>query len=92
MVKGMSNESTGSLFHQSNGKIRFTHRQNSIFILDRTQLAIALLQKLTETGDRTRLNLYFNHQCTKVDFASKTATFYKNQIYEQDPLNNLSST
>jgi kynurenine 3-monooxygenase len=82
MVKGISVESTGSVFHQSNGKTRFTPRQNSIFILDRTQLAIALLQKLTETCDRTRLNLYFNHQCTKVDFASKTATFCKNQAEE----------
>ncbi len=82
IVKGMSVESTGSVFHQSNGKTRFTPRQNSIFILDRTQLAIALLQKLTKTYDQSRLNLYFNHQCTKLDFASKTATFQKNQTAE----------
>ncbi|MGL5881280.1 MAG: FAD-dependent oxidoreductase [Xenococcaceae cyanobacterium] len=82
MVKGISVSSTGSVFHQSNGKTRFTPRQNPIFILDRTQLAIALLKKLTETCDPTRLNLYFNHQCTKVDFASKTATFCQNQTAE----------
>lgn len=82
MVKGISVSSTGSVFHQSNGKTRFTPRQNPIFILDRTQLAIALLKKLTETCDPTRLNLYFNHQCTKVDFASKTATFCQNQTEE----------
>ncbi len=79
IVKGMSVESTGSVFHQSNGKTRFTPRRNPIFILDRTQLAIALWQKLTETYDQSRLNLYFNHQCTKVDFVGKTATFQKNQ-------------
>jgi kynurenine 3-monooxygenase len=82
IVKGMSIESAGSVLHQTNGKTRFTPRRNPIFILDRTQLAIALLQKLTETYDQSRLNLYFNHQCTKVDFASKTATFDKNQTEE----------
>ncbi|HEY9769943.1 MAG TPA: NAD(P)/FAD-dependent oxidoreductase [Coleofasciculaceae cyanobacterium] len=82
IVTGMSVESTGSVFHQTNGKTRFTPRRNPIFILDRTQLTIALLQKSTKTYDQSRLNLYFNHQCTKLDFASKTATFQKNQTAE----------
>ena len=71
----MSIESTGSVLHQSNGKTRFTPRRNPIFILDRTQLAIALLQKLTETYGKSRLNLYFNHQCTKVDFVGKFRSY-----------------
>lgn len=69
-VKAISVEMKGTVFHQKNGKTRFTPRKKPLTTLDRTKLAIALL-KLTENYDQTRLNIYFNCQCTSVDFATK---------------------
>jgi kynurenine 3-monooxygenase len=74
-VKAMSVESPGSVFHQSNGKTRLTSRQTPLFMLDRTQLVIALLKTLSETYDHSRLNIHFDHSCTGVNFETKTATF-----------------
>jgi kynurenine 3-monooxygenase len=68
-VKAISVEMTGTVFHQKNGKTRFTPRNKPLTTLDRTNLAIALL-KSTEKYDH-RLNLHFNYQCTSVDFAAK---------------------
>lgn len=69
-VKAISVEMKGTVFHQKNGKTRFTPRKKPLTTLDRTKLAIALL-KLTENYDQTRLNIHFNCQCTSVDFATK---------------------
>lgn len=74
-VRAISLEMQGSVFHGKNGKTRMTTRKKPLMALDRTQLVIALLQKLTEKYDNSRLNLYFNYSCTEVDFAAKTVTF-----------------
>jgi kynurenine 3-monooxygenase len=46
-VKAISVEMRGTIFHQKNGKTRFTPRKKPLTTLDRTKLAIALL-KLTD--------------------------------------------
>ncbi|MBD2778072.1 FAD-dependent oxidoreductase [Iningainema tapete] len=70
-VKALSVEMTGTVFHQKNGKKRFTSRKKPLITLDRTNLVIALL-KLTEKYDSERLNIHFNYQCTQVDFTAQT--------------------
>lgn len=74
-VRAVSLEMSGTIFHQQNGKTRVASRKKPLVTLDRTNLVITLLQKLTETYDNSRLNLHFNHACTDVDFAAKTITF-----------------
>lgn len=74
-VKAMSVKSTGTLIHLKNGRTRFLPRGENIFILDRTQLVITLLQTLTEKYDAARLSIHFNRQCREVDFGAKTITF-----------------
>lgn len=76
-VKAISLEMKGAVFHQKNGKTRFTPRQTSLFTLDRTNLAIALLESLTKKYDNTRLNIHFNCQCKQVDFTTKTVILKK---------------
>ncbi|MBW4594407.1 MAG: FAD-dependent monooxygenase [Brasilonema angustatum HA4187-MV1] len=70
-VKAISVEMTGTMFHQKNGKTRLTPRKKPLVTLDRTNLAIALLENLTQKYDNNRLNIHFNCQCTSVDFAPK---------------------
>jgi kynurenine 3-monooxygenase len=70
-VKAKTLEVTGTIFHQKNGKTRFTPRNKPLFTLDRTRLAIILLEKLTQQYDSSRLNIHFNYQCTSVDFVAK---------------------
>lgn len=70
-VRAISLEVTGGVFHQKNGKTRFSPKKKPLVTLDRTNLAIALLQKLTEKYDNSRLKIHFNCQCIQVDFASK---------------------
>lgn len=74
-VRAISLEMRGGVFHQSNGKTRVTSRKNPMLTLDRTNLVITLLEKLTQKYDNSRLNLHFNHACTKVDFAAQTIAF-----------------
>lgn len=69
-AKAISVEMRGTIFHQKNGKARFTPRKKPLTTLERTKLAIALL-KLTENYDKSRLNIHFNCQCTSIDFAAK---------------------
>ncbi|WP_235526535.1 FAD-dependent oxidoreductase [Nostoc piscinale] len=70
-VKDISLVMNGTIFHQSNGKTRYTPRQNPLFTLDRTNLAIAILSDLTNKYHH-RLNIHFDCQCQQVDFATKT--------------------
>mgnify|MGYP002777007971 CR=1 FL=1 len=74
-VRAIGIELQGGVFHAQNGKTRETTRKKPFVALDRTQLVIALLQELTQKYNNRRLNLYFNHFCTKVDLAAKTITF-----------------
>ncbi|MFE1743999.1 FAD-dependent oxidoreductase [Coleofasciculus sp. H7-2] len=76
-VKAMSVEIIGTLSHQKNGKTRLTPRRKPFLALDRTNLAIALLEKLSEKYDNNRLNIHFNYQCTQVDFEAKTLKIQK---------------
>lgn len=84
-VRTISLETNGAVFHQQNGKRRVTSRKKPLVALDRTHLAIALLQKLAEQYDSTRLNLHFNHTCTEINFAAKMIAF-------QTPAQNSEST
>lgn len=76
-VKSVSVEISGTIFHQKNGKTRQTSRKQPFIALDRTNLVIALLEKLTEKYDNSRLKIYFNCQCTEVDFQAKTVRIEK---------------
>jgi len=79
-VKAISLEMNGTIFHQKNGKTRYTPRENPLFTLDRTNLAIALLENLTSKYNNTRLNIHFDCQCQQVYFATKTLTLINNAV------------
>ncbi|MBE9005895.1 FAD-dependent monooxygenase [Fortiea sp. LEGE XX443] len=81
-VKAISLEMNGTVFHQQNGKTRYTPRQTPLFTLDRTNLAIALLESLTSKYNNKQLNIHFNCQCQQVDFTAKTLTL--TNIAEED--------
>jgi kynurenine 3-monooxygenase len=72
-VRAISLEMSGTIFHQRNGKTRVRSRKKPLVTLDRTHLAITLLE-LTKKYDN-RLNLHFNHRCTDVNFEAKTVSF-----------------
>jgi kynurenine 3-monooxygenase len=74
-VRAIGLEMSGTIFHQQNGKTRVKSRKKPLVTLDRTNLVITLLEKLTEQYDNSRLNLHFDLACTAVDFAAKTITF-----------------
>ncbi|MFQ4146368.1 NAD(P)/FAD-dependent oxidoreductase [Chlorogloeopsis sp. ULAP02] len=74
-VKAISLEVTGTIIHQKNGKTSLIARQKPLVSLDRTRLAIALLENLTQKYDDSRLNIHFNCECTQVDFAEKQVKF-----------------
>ncbi|WP_413198616.1 FAD-dependent oxidoreductase [Nostoc piscinale] len=82
-VKDISLVMNGTIFHQRNGKTRYSPRQNPLFTLDRTNLAIAILEDLTHKYHH-RLNIHFDCQCQQVDFATKTLTFInKSEVSEE---------
>lgn len=76
-VKAISVETTGSITHQKNGKMRRMQREKPFLTADRTNLAIALLNALTQKYDNSRLNIHFNSKCIQVDFAAKKLKFEK---------------
>ena len=68
-LKDISVEMTGTMLHQKNGKTRVTPRKKPMVVLERTNLAILLLKKLTQKKyDCSRLNINFNCECTQVNF------------------------
>ncbi|MBD2453579.1 FAD-dependent monooxygenase [Nostoc sp. FACHB-87] len=82
-VKDISLVMNGTIFHQRNGKTRYSPRQNPLFTLDRTNLAIAILEDLTNKYHH-RLNIHFDCQCQQVDFATKTLTVInKSEVSEE---------
>ena len=74
-VRAIGLEMGGTIFHQANGKTRVQSRKKPLVTLDRTNLVITMLEKLTEKYDNSRFNLHFDLTCTAVDFAAKTITF-----------------
>ncbi|MBD0261637.1 MAG: FAD-dependent monooxygenase [Tolypothrix sp. Co-bin9] len=76
-VKAITVETTGSITHQKNGKMRRMQRKTPFFTADRTNLAIALLNALTKKYDNSRLNIHFNSKCIQVDLATKKLKFQK---------------
>jgi kynurenine 3-monooxygenase len=76
-TKAISLPMKGTIFHQKNGKGQATPRKIPLFTLDRTSLVILLLEKLCQNYDKSRLNIYFNCQCTQVNFVTNTVTFKK---------------
>ncbi|BAY18156.1 putative kynurenine 3-monooxygenase [Anabaenopsis circularis NIES-21] len=71
-IKAISLEMNGTVFHQRNGKTRYTPRQNPLFTLDRTNLAIALLENLNSKYNHSQLKIHFDCQCQQVDLTDKT--------------------
>jgi kynurenine 3-monooxygenase len=86
-VKAISVQMTGTLFHEKNGKARLTPRKNPLTTLDRTRLTIALLQKLTEKYNNSRLNIHFNCQCTSVDWTTKNINLQNTETAEEFTIN-----
>ncbi|KAF3886167.1 MULTISPECIES: FAD-dependent oxidoreductase [Nostocales] len=74
-VRAVSVEVSGTVIHQKNGKTLFKRLKTPQLTLDRTNLAIAILQKLTSSYDSSRVTINFDSKCTQVDFAAKTVTF-----------------
>lgn len=74
-LKATSVESNGSIFHLKNGQTRVVKREKPIYVLDRIQIVITLLETLTQKYDSNRLNIYFDHQCKQVDFDGKIIKF-----------------
>jgi len=75
----------GTIFHQKNGRTRLTPRNKPLFTLDRTSLAIILIEQLAQKSDTSRLTINFNYQCTSVDFAAKKVAFKNvagNSVFE----------
>jgi kynurenine 3-monooxygenase len=70
-VKNISLLVDGTIIHQKNGKTRLMKRKQPLVTLDRTNLAIAFLEKLTQKYDDSRLKPHFDCECTLVDFAQK---------------------
>jgi kynurenine 3-monooxygenase len=89
-VRAISLETTGVVIHHQNGKQRVTSRKKPLMSLDRTSLTIALLHELSTLYDNSRLNLYFNHTCTAVDFATHTISFQTPQTTESTDAQNFS--
>ncbi|MEH2446053.1 MAG: NAD(P)/FAD-dependent oxidoreductase [Nostoc sp.] len=86
ILKSVSIESTGSFNHQKNGKTQLIPRSQPIYILDRTQLIIMLLETLIAKYNSDRLKIYFDNQCNVVDFETKTVIF-SNVGNTHDPTN-----
>ncbi|MBW4487941.1 MAG: FAD-dependent monooxygenase [Trichocoleus desertorum ATA4-8-CV12] len=74
-VKAHGTAIWGTAVHGKNGKTRILSRQKPLFALDRTQLVITLLEKLTETYPSDRLTLHFNCKCIAADFERQSITF-----------------
>lgn len=74
-LKATSVESIGSMIHLKDAKTRVLPREKPIYILDRTQLVITLLETLTKKYDSNRLNIHFDHRCKLMDFETNTVTF-----------------
>ncbi len=66
---------TGRVAHLNNGKSRYLPRSKPVYTIDRTTLAIALLNKLTEQYDDSQVKINFDCQCTRLDLQTKTAYF-----------------
>jgi kynurenine 3-monooxygenase len=76
-VKAQGTEVVCTISHLGNGKTRVLPRRQPIITIDRTRLAIALLNSLTQKYDSSRLNISFDCQCTEVNLNSQQATFVK---------------
>lgn len=81
-VKAQGTAIWGTVVHAKNGKTRVLSRQKPLFALDRTQLVITLLEKLTERYQRDRLTLHFNCKCIAADFNQQTITIQNDGTQE----------
>jgi kynurenine 3-monooxygenase len=70
-VKAISLPVMGGVFHQKNGKTRFSPKNKPLITLDRTKLAIVMLETLTQRYDSSCLKINFNYQTTQANFADK---------------------
>ncbi len=71
-VKAKGIEIEGTIVHTKNGKTRLLPRKKTLVALDRNDFVVALLEKLTEKYDNSKVNLHFNCKCTSVDLGAKT--------------------
>ncbi|GAA6621913.1 FAD-dependent oxidoreductase [Scytonema sp. NUACC26] len=77
-VRAVSVEVSGTIIHQKNGKTVFRRIRTPQLTLDRTNLAIAILQKLVSSYDSSGVKIHFDSKCTGVDFANKIVKFENN--------------
>jgi kynurenine 3-monooxygenase len=82
-IKTISLETTGSILHQKNGKQRRLDRKKTFVSIDRNHLTLAILKNLNQQYDHSRLNIYFDCQCTNIDIANKTINITQNSSTEQ---------
>ncbi len=74
-LKASCVELKGTVVHLAEGTQRVTKRNIPLLVVDRNELTVVLLSQLTKKFDSSRLQVYFNCQCTQVDFAKKQARF-----------------
>ncbi len=74
-VRAVSVEVSGTIIHRKNGKTLYKRIKTPQLTLDRTNLAIAILQKLVSSYDSSRIKIHFDCKCTHIDFAAKTVQF-----------------
>ncbi|MUG96784.1 NAD(P)-binding protein [Scytonema sp. UIC 10036] len=79
-VRAVSVEVAGTVIHRKNGKTVFRRIKTPQLTLDRTNLAIAILQNLASSYDNSRVKIHFNSKCTHVDFTAKRVTFESHSI------------
>ena len=72
-VKAKGTQILASLAHQTNGKIRLIPRNKATTLIDRTTLAIAILDELEKNYDKNRVAVHFNSKLIGVDFENNTA-------------------
>lgn len=71
-LKAIAQEMTGALMHSQKGKPKYRPRNQPLFTLDRTRLAMVLLEELVKRFDNSRLQIQFDSECQQIDFATQT--------------------
>jgi kynurenine 3-monooxygenase len=74
-LKAYAVEAKGTILHQARGNQRVVKRKKPLMVVNRHELTVVLLEQLVKKFDSSRLKIYFNCQCTQVDFANKQARF-----------------
>jgi kynurenine 3-monooxygenase len=77
-VRAASVEVSGTIVHWKKDKTVFRRIGTPQLTLDRTNLAIAILQNLISSYDSSRVKIHFDSKCTSIDFTNKIVKFENN--------------